>query len=134
MTFGLNADAKIIYEVNLPIYPQTGTHFELHAAQWALIDENDLMQRSLRRHSPASGIPKCGLELPQSRDQTGEHSSFCFNAAAAPFDPSRPPIATQPDFVQDLFAWWDFAAFSWEGEDRSTKILTFFVDHRTPPL
>ena len=32
--------------------------------------------------------------------------------------------------TQDLHPLWDFAAFSWEGEDRPAPILTFFVDHR----
>ena len=86
------------------------------------------MQRSsrLQRHKTV-GDPACGFDLPQSTDQISESSQFCFNAAASPFDPLRPPIAAQNEFVQDLFAWW-----SWEGEDRSAKFLTFFVDHRGP--
>ena len=31
----------------MPIFPRTGIHFELHVADWALIDENDLLQRSI---------------------------------------------------------------------------------------
>ena len=43
---------------------------------------------------------------------------------------SLPPLSTQSHFKQDLHPLWDFAAFSWDGEDRSVPVLTFFVDHR----
>ena len=41
-------------------------------------------------------------------------------------------IGTQTEFVQDLFALWDQAAWSWQDEPRALHVLTFFVDHRFP--
>ena len=119
-----------------PMYPRVGTHFELHLAEWAIIDENDLMQRSIQVSSPAhSGSETESQDLvhPLQNSLTASSSDqFCFNPEAPAFDPERPDIRTQTEFVQDLYARWDLASFSWEGEDRSSRILTFFIDHRDP--
>lgn len=70
-----------------------------------------------------------GLDLPVDGNAGQEQVQFCFNPAAPAFDPSIPSLSAQ-NFVQELFTWWNFSAFSWGGEERSTRIFTFFVDHR----
>ena len=119
-----------------PIYPRVGTHFELHLAEWAIIDENDLMQRSLQVSSPvhSSNDVESQDSVNHFQDPLTASSpeQFCFNPEAPAFDPERPDIRTQTEFAQDLHARWDLASFSWEGEDRSSRILTFFIDHRDP--
>ena len=118
-----------------PIYPRVGTHFELHLAEWAIIDENDLMQRSLQVSSPvhSSNVePQDSVNPIQDPVAASSSEQFCFNPDAPAFDPERPDIRTQTEFVQDLHDRWEYTAFSWEGEDRSSRILTFFTDHRDP--
>ena len=85
-------------------------------------------------HGLACKRPALGHALDvSSEDQGGrELASFQFNPQARPFDPSRPPIETQPEFVQDLFVLWDQVAWSWQDEPRALHVLTFFVDHRFP--
>lgn len=39
-------------------------------------------------------------------------------------------LLQQTQFIQDLFAIWNAAAFAWAGEERAGSILTWFVDHR----
>ena len=120
---------------HLPIFPRTGSHIEIHTAEWAIIDETTLMQRSATTRRTNRWHPRSrGLDLPRQSQEPREDADFCLNPAATPFDPNRPLLGSQSEFIQDFYQWWDFCAFSWEGEDRSTKILTFFVDHRAPHL
>ena len=93
------------------------------------------MQRSATTRRTNRWHPRSrGLDLPRQSQEPREDADFCLNPAATPFDPNRPLLGSQSEFIQDFYQWWDFCAFSWEGEDRSTKILTFFVDHRAPHL
>ena len=43
---------------------------------------------------------------------------------------SRSVLLLQDEFVQALQLIWEAQAFAWEGEQRTGKILTWFVDHR----
>lgn len=60
--------------------------------------------------------------------------AFCFNVNAPVFDPARPPVASLPEQLQDLFALWDRHAFSWENEERKSSVLTWFLSPGTHRL
>ena len=99
-------------EPNLPIFPQTGIHMEIHSAPWAFIEETDLMQRSTR------WTRNHALDV---SGRASESAGFCFNVEAPEFVPGRPLLAAQPEFIQDLHLEWDQFAFAWEQEERSHK-------------
>lgn len=105
------------------LQPQTGDHFEIHATPWDYIDGLNLMQESitmkrLRTHA-----------LEEHQPGEGEGQGFCFNPRAIAFNPSLPPLSDQTSFTQELFDLWQQEAFSWENEERNTKVVTYFVDH-----
>ena len=52
------------------------------------------------------------------------------NPSAAAFRPGSWNIRAQPEYIQDLYAMWSQRALSWEGEESSTNVITWFVDHR----
>ena len=58
--------------------------------------------------------------------------AFCFNPNAPSFDPSRPPIQVQNEFTQELYEHWVSTASTWGNVERSSSILTYMVDHRSP--
>ena len=97
-------------------------------------DEIILMQRSSSGSQHGSGTAEADATNQPDQHPTSEDHSFCFNANAPAFQPGLPVIAAQNEFVQDLHSIWDARAFSWEEEERSTRILTFFTDHRFPHL
>ena len=106
-----------------PLQPQTGDHFEIHAAPWDYIDGLNLLQEKLT----IEGSRSCALEDQQPGN--GDGLVFQFNPRAVPFNPHLPPLATQTHFVQEMFDLWQQTAFSWENEERNTKVVTYFVDH-----
>ena len=98
-------------------------------------DQVFLMQRCrrqhrrqpLQQHGTYSG-ETCtdGLGLSAWRDE----QTFQFNPLAPEFGMPRPAIASQAEFVQDLFALWRTEAFTWEAEVSSCAVAVWFVNHQ----
>ena len=63
-----------------------------------------------------------GVDIPEDTPHASESIQFRFNPNAPSFDPTRPHIRTQSEFVQDLYTWWGYNAFSWEGEARALQV------------
>ncbi|CAL1154687.1 unnamed protein product [Cladocopium goreaui] len=107
-----------------PLFPRHGTHVEIHAAEWQVIDENSLMQQP--------GVPPLA---PTGAHFAPPQAAACdaaqLNADAPIFVPGVPwEIGSMSEFTQDLHALWQDAAFSWEDESPSCPILVWFVDHQ----
>jgi hypothetical protein len=56
--------------------------------------------------------------------------TFSFNVEAPIFYPSRPDLATYPEDLQDLYTLWTQRTFSWDGEQRTGIIVTWYVDQQ----
>lgn len=127
-----------------PLFPQTGAHFELHLVDWTLVptaagqscpleetedhDISSYMQADRHRFTRAPRT--CGVNLPE---QPHESSPFQFQINAPVFVPGIPwDLHTHDEFIQDLFEAWNQVAVAWENEERSSLILTWFVDHQWP--
>lgn len=87
-------------------------------------DDLVLMQRPGSPQSTTHGNAAAGHD--------GECNRFSLNILAAEFQPGRPHIGLQTEFVQDLFASWSQHVFAWEGEQATAPIVTWMVDHRLP--
>ena len=46
------------------------------------------------------------------------------------FHPDNPPIESQNEFTQDLYACWSRHTSSWQSQTASVTVITWFVDHR----
>ena len=109
----------------------SGQHLEAYVRQVAewVSDDLDLLQISVEPVKK-TGVPsQHGLELP---GDALECSQFQLNAAAARFTPMQWNIFAASEFVQDLHAEWQSAAFAWEHEEPSCLIDVWFVDHHWP--
>ena len=87
------------------------------------------MHTQTKRQKP----PDRPNQLMQAAPQTGFPIQNCGNSQLNPyapaFDPRQPDLRTLSEFEADLWAQWDQEAFTWEDEERSCTILTWFVDH-----
>ena len=112
----------------LPLFPVTGIHIEVHFTPWADIDEVDLLQtRRLGLCSPSKCKPVSrGIDFPSAH---AECESFQFNAQAPAFRPGQQFLELQHPFIRELYTFWDADAFAWQEEDRTTTVITYFVDH-----
>eukprot|EP00435_Cladocopium_sp_Y103_P027748 s1875_g6.t2 len=120
----LGYKGRSLLDDSLPFRVQAGEHLEAHAAPWADVDENDLLQLSIGKSKPTA----IALDVP-GHDEL-EQNRFCFRAEAPAFNPDLPPLNTQDEFIQDLFAHWDASALAWEEGDRSANVMTFFVNQQ----
>ena len=68
--------------------------------------------------------------LPWMPRRDSANPAVGMNPLAPAFTPGLCNFYQQSDFVHDLHEVWQEHAFSWEGEAHSTKILTWFLDHR----
>ena len=107
-----------------PLFPRHGTHVEIHAAEWQIVDENSLMQQP-----GAPQLAPAGTHA--APPQVADCDASQLNADAPIFVPGVPwEIGSMSEFTQDLHAIWQDAAFSWEDESPSCPILVWFVDHQ----
>ena len=110
----------------MPIFPVTGIHIEIHFTPWADIDEQTLLHITM--NAPHQPHPHAhALDLPAEDD---EARPFQPPHQAEMESPAGPLLETQSDFIQALHCEWHREAFSWQGEERCTAILTFFVNHQ----
>lgn len=101
--------------------------FSSHATSHEVLD---LMQRTAirwrRRSTDQHGS--------SAQQPGGGCTNFTFNPHARPFDPATPHIASVPENVQELHQLWSRTAFSWQGEEASTIVMTWLVDQYHPGL
>lgn len=82
-------------------------------------------------HTIGSCMPiAAGSEDSNTAQNTCAHDNFRFNAGAPVFVPNRRNIQDMASFIQELFALFSVSAFSWEDESPTTRVATWFVDHR----
>ena len=109
---------------------ENGQHLELFIGE--VEDDNmQLMQTSATGSSSAPMAPPND----HTNDQPGPPeacATAALNATAPPFVPNQPSVYEQDETVQELHNVWRLNAFSWEGEERSTKIAVWFADHTWP--
>ena len=92
-------------------------------------DEHALMHGLPLINIPSQEPEDTVLSVPE---ETIEPPAFCFNPNAPSFDPSRPSIQVQNEFTQELYEHWVSTASTWGNVERSSSILTYMVDHRSP--
>ena len=105
------------------VTPQTGNHFEIHAAPWEYLDslnllQNNITMQSAQRHALEAEPPEAGYDR-----------SSCATSQAITHRTSTPPLAMQSGFVRELFALWHHGAFAWGQEERSARVVTYYVNH-----
>ena len=71
--------------------------------------------------------------LPTTSAPSSSLEDFAFNPNAQPFVPGVATIEAMPEVIQDLHEEWLRIAFSWEGEEASAEITTWFVDQADRP-
>lgn len=87
-------------------------------------DEVSMMQSS---GPPLQHAAQDAVGLPAEGNQC---ETFSFNVEAPIFYPSRPDLATYPEDLQDLYTLWTQRTFSWDGEQRTGIIVTWYVDQQ----
>ena len=70
------------------------------------------------------------LSLMQASHGQPQPAACPFNPNTPTFNPDGPNLWLFPDFVRDLHSEFETAAFTWEGETASIKVMIWFVDHR----
>jgi hypothetical protein len=60
--------------------------------------------------------------------------AFQFNPNAPHFCPGQPLLRSLPEGLQDLYDHWARSAFSWEGEEASASVTTWFTDQHHQQL
>ena len=121
------------------LLPQHGAHFEVHIVDWDLVPSSSQQNSAdsevssfmhVQSNWPTRAPTVCGVSLPE---QPHESTPFQFQANAPVFIPGIPwDLHTHDEFVQDLFEAWNQVAVASDGEERSCRILTWFVDHQWP--
>eukprot|EP00435_Cladocopium_sp_Y103_P041715 s1980_g11.t1 len=90
--------------------------------------ESDDLSAHLQQSLFVKGTPvMSALDVPSHAQPESE--GFCHRRGLGGDGTFLPPLSDQSSFVQDLHALWDERAFAWEDEPRSTKVMTYFVDH-----
>ena len=87
------------------------------------MDTIHLMQRQISRRGRPSQVSE-DMDLVPIDCPAVEVDEAIYGPA------SRSVLLLQDEFVQALQLIWEAQAFAWEGEQRTGKILTWFVDHR----
>ena len=105
------------------VSPQTGNHFEIHAAPWEYLDSLNLFQQNLTMMRPKQQALES--EPPGRHDEGHE----CARPHIETSNANLPPVITQSSFVQELFELWNQGAFAWENEERSARVVTYYVNH-----
>ena len=112
---------------NLVIFISSGRSTPPWALDHPEHDLHELLQTSMSR-------PQAGIEVNRAASETGRSESFAFNPAAARFCTGRAQHPSAPASVQDLQNLWTHSTFSWEGEETSLTVETWFVDQHLPAL
>eukprot|EP00435_Cladocopium_sp_Y103_P051956 s2437_g16.t1 len=122
--------------VDVPLEGDNGFGLEVHIQQRPHLAqpsntsrlESDDLSAHLQQSLLVKGTPvKSALDVPSHAQPESE--GFCHRRGLGGDGTSLPPLSDQSSFVQDLHALWDERAFAWEDEPRSTKVVTYFVDH-----
>ena len=112
-----------------PILP--GTHFDIFTDtpfQQEVFDINEDQVNFMQQTNSASTTT---TTLPRPNADQG-CAPFLFNANAPAWSPTVPAITTMHETVQDLYALWRARTFSWEGEERTGIVITWYVDQQDP--
>lgn len=105
------------------IAPQTGNHFEIHAAPWDYLDSLNLIQNSVTVTCPIQQALE--EDSPRASNETVTHR----HPQTARYSTQVPPLGTQSSFTQELHELWHQGAFAWGEEERSARVVTYYVNH-----
>jgi len=112
-----------------PIQP--GTHFDIFTDTPFQQEVFDINEDQVNFMQYTNGASTTTTTLPRPNADQG-CAPFLFNAAAPAWSPTVPAITTMHETVQDLYALWRDRTFSWEGEERTGIVITWYVDQEDP--
>ena len=72
--------------------------------------------------------------LPPTVQPADSIDDFVFDPSAPVFIPGEVRLEHLPEVIQDLHEEWTRLAFSWENEEASAEVTTWFVDQQDPAL
>ena len=102
-----------------PWRADNGQHIELHVRR--------------RPESFTLGLPELPrAEVPQPLQPTNSIDDFVLDPRAPEFVPHEIRLEAMPEVIQDLHEEWTRTVFSWQGEEPSAEVTTWFVDQHDP--
>jgi len=103
----------------MPWRAENGQHLEIHVKRRANAELHLGPQNEAA--SVAMDNPTCSLD------------DFVFNPNAPSFAPGTTAIEAMPEVIQDLHEEWLRVAYSWQGEEPSAEVTTWYVDQADRP-
>ena len=100
----------------------------LPTTRWRAINGQHI-ELQVKRRAAAQPLPVPS----QTSSMSCSLDDFVFNPDAPQFVPGVPTIEAMPEVIQDLHEEWLRTAFSWEGEEATADVTTWFVDQSDPP-
>ena len=98
---------------------ENGQHLEIHVKRRASADLHP---------GPQDEVASASVE-----NLTCSLEDFVFNPNAPSFAPGISTIEAMPEVIQDLHEKWLRTAYSWQGEEPSAEVTTWFVDQADRP-
>ena len=107
---------------NNPWRAENGQHIELHVK----VRAEPASSSSHEVSAPQPAVPPAADHPNDSIDD------FVFDPMAPVFIPGEVRLDHMPEVIQDLYEEWTRLAFSWQGEEASAEVTTWFVDQHDP--
>jgi len=107
---------------NGPWRAENGQHIEIHVKR----------RPEHGSHVANSSTSPWRPAPPQHSQPTSSIDDFVMDPTAPPFVPGVAPLETMPEVIQDLHEEWTRTAVTWQGEQASAEIVTWFVDQQDP--
>ena len=112
-----------------PIQP--GTHFDIFTDTPFQEEVFDVNEDQVTFMQSTNSVGTTPTTSPRPHADQG-CAPFLFNADAPAWSPTIPAITTMHETIQDLYALWRARTFSWEGEERTGLVITWYVDQQDP--
>jgi len=112
-----------------PILP--GTHFDIFTDTPFQQEMFDINEDQVNFMQNAISVSTTTTTSPRPNADQG-CAPFHFNVNAPVWSPIIPAITTMHETIQDFYALWRDRTFSWEGEERTGIVITWYVDQQDP--
>ena len=101
-----------------PWHAEHGQHIELHVRV---------------RSDAQCGQRRMPMTTPRVEQPVDSLDDFVLDPRAPEFVPGVVDLEMMPEVIQDLHEEWTRTVFSWEGEEPTAEVITWFVDQQDPP-
>ena len=110
-------------------------HIPFDPREFDIVEPGSNLVIFLNAHGPFGPFPRDEEDISHFMQNpaapstaTTASDAFQFNPNAPHFCPGQPLLNSLPEGLQDLYDHWARYAFSWEGEEASTSVTTWFID------